>query len=118
MHFVRQSIALVNIALASTRDRLGSAAMISVGIGSAIGVLVSTLSVGYGIEMMAMKNVRSDRAIVRSSGDLNAGIARESVRTIEALPGIKRDSDGKPLISADLTIVAQVRSRKDGAKAG
>jgi putative ABC transport system permease protein len=118
MHFVRQSIALVNIALASTRDRLGSAAMISVGIGSAIGVLVSTLSVGYGIEMMAMKNVRSDRAIVRSPGDLNTGIARESVRTIEALPGIKRDSDGKPVISADLTIVAQVRSKKDGAKAG
>lgn len=118
MHFVRQSIALVSIALTSTRDRLGSVAMISVGIGSAIGVLVSTLSVGYGIEMMAMRNVRSDRAIVRSGGDLAVGIPRESVRSIEALPGIKRDIDGKPLISADVTIVAQVRSKKEGAKAG
>lgn len=118
MHFARQSMALVSIALASTRDRLGSAAMISVGIGSAIGVLVSTLSVGYGIEMMAMKNVRPDRAIVRSPGDLNVGISRESVRSIESLPGIKRDIDGKPVVSTDVTIVAQVRNKKEGAKAG
>src|SRR5687768_887798 len=100
MAFIQQTIALVRVALASTRDRLGSAAVITIGIGSAVGVLVSTLSIGEGIAMMTMKNVRADRAIVRTSGGRVAELSRETVQSIEALPGIKRDVDGKPLVSA------------------
>jgi putative ABC transport system permease protein len=118
MAFIQQTIALVRVALASTRDRLGSAAVITIGIGSAVGVLVSTLSIGEGIAMMTMKNVRADRAIVRTSGGRVAELSRETVQSVEALPGIKRDVDGKPLVSADAMVVAQVRRKQDGAKAG
>lgn len=116
--FARQIVVLVGVALRNVRERLGSAAVITIGIASAVGVLVSTLAIGSGIEMMTMKNVREDRVIVRNGGELISDLSRETVQTIAAMQGIGRDADGKPLVSADVVVVAQTRRKRDGAKSG
>jgi putative ABC transport system permease protein len=80
-------------------------------------VLVATLSVVVGIDAMAMRNVRDDRAIVRGAERIGAELSHHAIDTLQSLPGIRRDRDGLPMTSADVIMSVQARKRADGRKA-
>jgi len=113
--FLRQTAALIGIAVASIPSRPGSASVLAVSVACAVAVLVSTLSIGAGIEMMTMKNVRNDRVILRSTS--GGQLPRSAAQVAETLPGIKSDVNGEPLVSADVVLAVQARKKTGGSKA-
>ena len=107
MNPLSQIVALTTMSLSSVPRRFGLSLVTVVGIGTVVGVLISFLAMGAGLEQMAISNVRQDRAVVLSSGassSLTSSLAREAVATIRDAPGIKKDTDGRPLISAGLMV--------------
>ena len=110
MTYAKQVFALVTMALASTRHRLGPSLVVTVGVGSAVLILVSMLSIGAGIESMAVKNVRADRVIVRQAGDgMRGPLTADQVQTIATMPGVERTADAAPVVSAQIQLVLQAR---------
>ncbi|HTV51778.1 MAG TPA: ABC transporter permease, partial [Steroidobacteraceae bacterium] len=102
MRTLRQTLLLTLSALLSIPERLGSSLVTFIGIATVMGVLVSMLSLGQGIEYLAQTGVRADRATVTASGSENAmdsSLPRTAIGTILDKPGIKRDASGKPLAS-------------------
>jgi putative ABC transport system permease protein len=52
-----------------------------------------------------------------SDAELNSGLDREQTDLIKQAPGIRADSDGKPLASAEMMVIAEL-VRKDDVKSG
>ena len=117
MSFLKQIFALLGVFVASMRERMGASLVVTVGVACAVSVLISMLSIGAGIDMMFMKNVRADRMIVRGdAGATAAELMQADTATIQSMPGIRRTADGDPLVSADLLVSVQARRRSDNAK--
>ena len=107
MNNFAQIAALTAMNLSNIPRRLGLSLVTIVGIGTVVGVLISFLALGAGIDQMATRNVRPDRAVVLSSGassSLTSSLTREAVTTIIDAPGIKKDADGIPLVSSGLMV--------------
>ncbi len=107
--------------LAGLPGRLGLVATIVIGVGCAVGVLISMLSMRAGALREAMGNVRPDHAIVLSVGALGPGqssIPRDAATLIRGLPGIERDGAGKPVAVSQVTVFVQARDKVSGARVG
>jgi putative ABC transport system permease protein len=118
---MKQYWALVYMNLAGIPERLGLVATLVIGVGCAVGVLVSMLAMGAGARRESMGNVRPDRAIVMSVGALGtmqSNIPRDVTTLIRELPGIRRDAAGKPIAVAQVLVFVQARDKISGAKTG
>jgi putative ABC transport system permease protein len=85
-----------------------------------VGVLVAMLAMGEGFKATLNKTGSDDSAIILRGGsqaETNSVITREQVPLISALDGIARGSDGKPLVSPELSQVVNLPSRDDGTDA-
>jgi putative ABC transport system permease protein len=86
-----------------------------------VGVLLSMLSFSTGILVSFMNAARPDRAIVLAQGtqgEFNSDVNRDAVGPISDLPGIRKDSDGKPIVSAEILTTTPVIRKVDGLEAG
>jgi putative ABC transport system permease protein len=118
---MKQYWALVYMNLAGIPGRLGLVMTILIGIGCAVGVLVSMLAMGAGAHREAMGNVRPDRAIVLSvgaQGPQQSSIGKDVAAQIQDLPGIRRNTAGKPIVVSQILAFVQARDRRTGAKTG
>jgi len=118
---MKQYWALVYMNLAGIPDRLGLIATILIGVGCAVGVLVSMLAMGAGARREAMGNVRPDRAIVLSvgaQGPQQSSIGKDVAAQIRDLPGIRRNAAGKPIVVSQVLAFVQARDRRTGVKIG
>src|SRR5262245_25869204 len=107
MNNFKQILPLTTLNLDNIPRRLGLSLVTMVGIGTVVGVLISFLALGAGIDQMATRNVRSDRAVVLSGGatsSLTSSLSREAVAAIVDAPGIKKDADGRPLIVSGIMV--------------
>jgi putative ABC transport system permease protein len=118
MHFIRQFLAVLHLNLSGATQRLGSVLTIIIGVASAVGVLVSMLAMGTGMMRQAMGNARDDRVTVTSVGarDIQSSISREEAVGVRDLPGIKKDTNGKPIVVFESLVPIEAGRRVTGTR--
>jgi putative ABC transport system permease protein len=113
---LRQIALLLQMSIAAARGRLGSYFVAIISITSVVGVLVAMLSMGTGVQALAVRGARADRAMVETSGAIGefvSSISPSAVGTIESLPGVKHGPDGEALATANSIVLATVERRRD-----
>ena len=118
---MKQYWALLYMSLASLPARLGLVLTIVIGVGCAVGVLVSMLAMGVGAQRQALGWVRADHAVVLSVGSLapwQSSIPKDVAPLVGTLPGIRRNEVGKPIAVPEAQVFVQARDRVSGAKIG
>jgi putative ABC transport system permease protein len=117
---LRQIRAVTWMNLRSIPQRFGTSSVIVVGIAGVVAVLISVLAMATGFTRTVVATGRDDRAIVLRGGsdsELASTLAREATLTIMDAPGIRKDSAGKPLASAEAVVVVDMprKSNDSGA---
>lgn len=117
---IRQIVAVTLMNLSSVPARLGSSLVIVVGIAGVVGVLIAMLSMGKGFEKTLAGTGSDGRAILLSAGvtsELSSGIGRDTIPLLRELAGIKKDASGKPLASAELMVITELRRGEGNTRA-
>ena len=113
----RLALEATRIGIASLPQRWGASSVIIVGIAGVVGVLVAMLAMGEGFQATLNAAGNEETAIVLRGGsqaETNSVITRSQVPLLSSLPGIEKDADGKPLLSAELSQVVNLPSKSDG----
>jgi putative ABC transport system permease protein len=108
MQVVRQVFALIAAALRSIPERLGSSLVTVIGITTVVGVLVTMLALGRGVEQLARNTERPDRVGVIAGGSRNSlesSLTRSTYDKIVDKPGVKHDAQGRPIVSPVLVTI-------------
>ncbi|HEV2270792.1 MAG TPA: ABC transporter permease [Steroidobacteraceae bacterium] len=118
MKALRQFFALLAVSLSGLALRPGPALTIIVGVGCAVGVLVSMLAMGIGARRQEMSGVRDDRVIVSEIGQqpFFGSITRQDAATVQDSPYIRRDRDGRPIIVMESMVPVEGQRRVTGAR--
>ncbi len=121
MSLVKQFWALLRVNLAGLPARLGLVCTIVIGVACAVGVLVSMLAMGVGARQEAMGNVSPNRATLTSidaPSPAQSNISQDAATLIRGLPGIRRNSAGKPIIVFQINVFVQARNKADRSQIG
>jgi putative ABC transport system permease protein len=121
MSLVKQFWALLCVNLAGLPARLGLVSTIIIGVACAVGVLVSMLAMGVGARQEAMGNVSPNRATLTSidaPSPAQSNISQDAATLIRGLPGIRRNSAGKPIIVFQVNVFVQARNKVDRSQIG
>ncbi|MES1262965.1 MAG: ABC transporter permease, partial [Peristeroidobacter soli] len=116
---LRQILALTAVGLRSIPHRLGNSLVIVVGIACVVTVLLSLLAMLIGFSRTIQGDAREDRVLVLTQGadsESNSFLSRENADIVRSAPGIRRDSEGKPVAVNEVVLVAPV-IRQDGRDA-
>lgn len=118
MKAIRQFFGLLSVNLSGLILRPGPPLTIIVGVGCAVGVLVSMLAMGSGARRQELSSVRDDQVAVAELGQrpLSGSITREDAAAVQNLPYIRRDEDGRPIVVMESMIPIDVRRRETGAR--
>lgn len=103
MRAIRHMGLLTSAAIRSIPDRLGTSAVIVISIATVMGVLVAMLSLSEGLEQFVQAGVDPNEVVVLSRGAqsaLNSSFPKTILASIAEKPGIKRDAQGKPEVTA------------------
>jgi putative ABC transport system permease protein len=114
MAFLRKVLLLLHLGLSTLRQRLGSAAVIVVGIAGVVGVLVALLAMAEGYRQTLARTGNAETAIVMrgaSAAEVMSGLDRASVTQIEQSAGIARGANGDPLASDEMVVAANLPIR-------
>jgi putative ABC transport system permease protein len=116
MHFLRQFRAILLLNLSGVLQRTGSVLTIVIGVTCAVGVLVSMLAMGTGVQRQSMDDVRDDRVLLHSTGARGAqsSIPKEEAVIAQSLPGIKKGPDGKPIAAFEMQLPIEAHRRITG----
>ncbi|MEZ5500781.1 MAG: ABC transporter permease [Steroidobacteraceae bacterium] len=110
----KETSAIVGINLRSIPQRWVPSLVIVVGLAGVVAVFTALLAMAEGFRATVAATGRNDVAIVLrggSSAELNSGLTREAAQLIAQGPGIRRDSDNKPIVSAELIVIAELLKR-------
>jgi putative ABC transport system permease protein len=116
MRSLRLFFVLTVTALRSIPQRLGASLVTVVSITAVIGVLIALLALGEGLETFSQTGTRPDRVVILSNGattSLDSSFAVNDVPKIIEKPGIRRDSQGKPMASGVVTQIIDGVTRKN-----
>jgi putative ABC transport system permease protein len=118
MHFLRQFFGIMRVNLSGAAQRMGAVLTIIIGVACAVGVLVSMLAMGIGMQRQAMENVRADRVILSSTGarGMQSSIPRDAAIVARDLPGIKKSIEGDPVVIFTALIPIEARRRVTGIR--
>ncbi len=118
MKAIRQFLALLRVSLSGLAARRGPVLTILVGVGCAVGVLVSMLAMGSGARRQEMSDVRPDRVVIAGLGQrpLSGSIPRDEAAAVQGFPDIRRDRDGRPIVVMESMIPIDGRRRGTGAR--
>ena len=107
----RRALSVANVGISTLAQRLGSSAVIVVGIAGVVGVLVAMLAMAEGYAETLRKTGSEDTALVlrgASAAEVTSGLDHDSVVQIAQTAGIARDAKGEPLASAELVVAANL----------
>jgi len=116
----RQAASVTAVGVSTIRQRLGSSSVIVIGIAGVVAVLVALLAMGEGLTATLASGGRDDTAIVLRGGAASESasvLVRDDVMAVTQAPGVARDADGKPLVSAELVVAANLRQKGSGEDA-
>jgi putative ABC transport system permease protein len=120
MSSLRQISSAVAFGMKSLPQRMGSSAVVVVCVAIVVMVMLAVLSLSHSLERVIRSASRSDRAILLSEGaqlEDTSAIGRTALAAIEQLPGIRRNDEGKAVLSAEVLMFAPVRELKTDARA-
>lgn len=112
-----RSVTLMN--LKSLPQRAGASLVIVIGIAGVVAVLVSVLAMSMGMIKTLQGAGRDDRALVLRNGSAaenSSALPRDAVRLVEEGAGVRRDAEGKPIVSAEALRLISVFKKSDGTE--
>jgi putative ABC transport system permease protein len=107
----QQAASVTGIGVSTLRDRLGSSAVIVVGIAGVVAVLVAMLAMANGYSETLRRTGGEDTAIVlrgASASEVSSVLGHDATVVISQAPGIARDEQGKPIASPELVVAANL----------
>ncbi len=110
----RQAASVTAVGISTIRNRLGSSAVIIIGIAGVVGVLVAMLAMAQGYADTLRRTGSNDTAIVlrgASASEVSSVLSHDNAVTIADAPGVAKDSNGKPITSAELVVAANLPVR-------
>jgi putative ABC transport system permease protein len=113
---LKQVSAITSINIRSIPERWASSLVIVVGLAGVVAVFTALLAMGQGFESTLKASGRADEVMVMRGGsdaEINSGLARDDIDVIEQSPGIRLDSDGKRLASAEMMVIAELLRKGD-----
>ncbi|RZL36259.1 MAG: FtsX-like permease family protein [Rubrivivax sp.] len=114
-----QTRSVAAVGISTLTQRMGSSAVIVVGIAGVVAVLVSLLAMAEGYGQTLRNSGSEDTAIVlrgASANEVSSSLTREDILQIEQAPGVARNAKGEPILSAET--VAAVSLPVKGSKTG
>ena len=114
----RQTLSITGVGISTLRQRIGASLVVVVGIAGVVGVLVAMLAMGEGFQSTLQQTGSDGTAIVLRGGsnaELNSVLDRDSVNVVAQAPGVARSADGKPVASAEQSVVANLPKRNDAS---
>jgi putative ABC transport system permease protein len=106
-----QARSVTSVGISTLSQRLGSSAVIVVGIAGVVGVLVALLAMAEGYAQTLRNSGSPDTAIVMrgaSAAEVTSSLSREDVVQIDQAPGIARNEKGEPIVSAETVVAANL----------
>ena len=119
MRMLQQIATVTSLSIKSLPQRFGSSAIIVVSIAGVVAVLIGVLTLAGSLLRTMEGASQPDRAIVMSKGSWAEGgsnLQRSEVQTIEAAPGLSKDTDGKAIASPEVVAMVAVRQKSDNAR--
>jgi len=111
----RQTRSVAGVGISTLSQRLGSSAVIVVGIAGVVGVLVALLAMAEGYAETLRKTGGTDTAIVMrgaSAAEVASVLDRDSTTQISQAIGVARDAKGEPIASSELVVAANLPLKK------
>ena len=112
-----QALSVASVGISTLGQRLGSVAVIVVGIAGVVGVLVALLSMAEGYAQTLRKTGSADTALVMrgaSPSEVTSALVRENVVLIAQAAGIARNDKGEPIASDELVVAANLPVKGGG----
>jgi len=107
----RQALSVAGVGISTLTQRLGSSAVIVVGIAGVVGVLVALLAMAEGYAQTLRNTGSTDTVLVMrgaSAAEVSSVLSRESVALIPQAPGIARNAKGEPIASPEIVVAANL----------
>ena len=116
----KQTSAITAVNIKSIPERWGSSLVIVVGLAGVVAVFTALLAMAEGFQSTLKAAGRDDVAMVLRGGssdsELNSALGRDAADLIRQGPGIAKDEEGKPLVSAELLVISELP--RPGQKTG
>lgn len=109
-----QTRSVAAVGISTLGQRIGSSAVIVVGIAGVVGVLVALLAMAEGYAQTLRNSGSLDTAIVMrgaSANEVSSSLSREDLVQIEQAPGVARNGKGEPIVSAETVVAANLPVR-------
>jgi putative ABC transport system permease protein len=116
---LQQTLSVVSNNLRMLPARWATSLVVVIGMAGVVGVMIAILAMAHGFKETLGRAARADRIIVLGAGEDNgmaSAVTREQLPIVLDAPGFARDSDGKPLASAQKFMTTALRERKTGAQ--
>ena len=113
----RQATSVSWVGISTLPQRLGSSSVVVIGIAGVVGVLVALLAMGEGFQATLQQTGSDDTVVVMRAGaqaELNSVLDHDSVTLIAQAPGVLKDTDGRPIASPELVVVASLPKKSSG----
>lgn len=113
-----QILAIIWMNLRAVPQRAGSSLVIVIGIAGVVAVLVALLAMAQGFGVTLKATGKADRVLFISAGvtaELSSVLGPDIVPILRELPGIVRDVEGRPLASAEVVVITELK-RGSGAQ--
>ncbi|HEY9131350.1 MAG TPA: ABC transporter permease, partial [Dyella sp.] len=107
----RQAASVTAVGISTLRQRLGSSAVVIIGIAGVVGVLVALLAMAEGYGATLRSTGTPDTAIVMRGGsasEVMSVLERDSVVVIPQVAGIAKDAQGRPIASPEIVVAANL----------
>jgi putative ABC transport system permease protein len=107
----QQAASVTGIGISTLLQRLGSSAVIVVGIAGVVAVLVAMLAMAQGYSETLRRTGSEDTAIVMrgaSASEVSSVLGHDAAVVISQAPGIAKDEQGKPIASPELVVAANL----------
>jgi putative ABC transport system permease protein len=119
MNLISQTASVAGMYLRSLPQRIGASLVVVIGSAGVVAVMVTVLAMAAGMTKTLQSTGRDDRAIILRNGSASesgSALTRSAAQIITDAPGIKHDSDGKPLASAEPLRLLTLFRRDDGSE--
>lgn len=115
----RQIGAVTAMNLRSLPQRAATSLVIVIGIAGVVAVMTSVLAMSTGMVRTMNNTGRDDRVIVTRNGSTNetsSAVSRDSLHIIMDTAGVKRDDEGKPILSAEALRLITLHKKEDNTE--
>ena len=108
---IKQIYAVTAMNLRSLPSRLGTSAVIVIGIAGVVGVMTALLAMAAGFQATLASTGELDRAIIMRSGsldELSSVVVREHAAIVAEAPGVASNVSGEPMAIGELFMLTNI----------